>query len=515
MIDFHLSSYNLFPYEVTLAQMEIAALARRKTELAIGKISTPGFPRWDHLGSRATYCEFVTNRHRQITPIQTQLERASSARVKSRQRTRYSSHGLHEYKGKFNPQVVRAIGNIIGLRPGSTVLDPFCGSGTVLVEAIHNGWDAYGADINPMAVEIATAKTGALRMPASSLTSTFRFVAEALLPWRHLGASDRSIDRTTEQQIGRTFCLRGNLRGDDYLSRWFPPSVLLQLEMIEHVIGRVGDTAIERIFRVLLSDHLRSVSQQDEADLRIRRRKQEITNAPLIARFIEAAGAKIGEIAAVESVLKNEVKAKTGIGLLDARDSLRRVAGPVDAIITSPPYAMALPYIDTQRLSLSALGLVSSDALARLERELIGSRDITVRERRGFEAQIDGNSTVLPDKPLRLCRRLLRGLDKNDGFRRRNLPSLLFRYFLDMQAFMTTARSCLRTGGHLALVVGKNETTIGGRRRTIDTPELLAIIGESVGYSLVDILALDAYQRFGLHAANGIRAESLVLLRTS
>ena len=51
---------------------------------------------------------------------------------------RYGPHGIHEYRGKFFPQLVKALINISGVRDG-TVLDPMCGSGTTLVEAAAAG----------------------------------------------------------------------------------------------------------------------------------------------------------------------------------------------------------------------------------------------------------------------------------------------------------------------------------------------------------------------------------------
>ncbi len=63
------------------------------------------------------------------------------------------------------------------------------------------------------------------------------------------------------------------------------------------------------------------------------------------------------------------------------------------------------------------------------------------------------------------------------------------------------------------MVGGGNETTIGGRRIEIDTPGLLAQIAQHVGYSVVNVVPLDAYQRYGLHVANSMKKESIVLVR--
>ena len=65
---------------------------------------------------------------------------------------RYATHGLHEYRGKFFPQLVRALMNIARLPEDAVVLDPMCGSGTTLVEARLSGRRSYGLDMNPLSV---------------------------------------------------------------------------------------------------------------------------------------------------------------------------------------------------------------------------------------------------------------------------------------------------------------------------------------------------------------------------
>jgi len=53
--------------------------------------------------------------------------------------TGYATHGLFPYRGKFHPQLIKALLNIIGIRKGETILDPMCGSGTANVEAALMG----------------------------------------------------------------------------------------------------------------------------------------------------------------------------------------------------------------------------------------------------------------------------------------------------------------------------------------------------------------------------------------
>ena len=97
-----------------------------------------------------------------ILPTRQALLEKDDTLKATKQHTRYSTHGIHEYKGKFNPQVVHCLMNIFGVKEGSYVLDPFDGSGTTLLECAHANVKAYGTDINPMACFIANTKVKAL-----------------------------------------------------------------------------------------------------------------------------------------------------------------------------------------------------------------------------------------------------------------------------------------------------------------------------------------------------------------
>ena len=99
--------------------------------------------------------------------------------AKKKQSTRYSAHGLHEYKGRFNPQIVRGILNTLGIKTGGRILDPFCGSGTTLVESTLFDYYACGLDINPLAVKIANAKLKAISTGIKSFKKYFNKVLKA------------------------------------------------------------------------------------------------------------------------------------------------------------------------------------------------------------------------------------------------------------------------------------------------------------------------------------------------
>ena len=158
--------YRLLPYERSLASREVEALTCEVVLPTQG-----GFSLTDAAAKRvierATDFNVVRSGASDTPTLQALVERRHSSLrgvEQRRQATRYGLHGIHEYKGKFNPQVVRALTNVVDPDAG-VLVDPFCGSGTSLIEAVRLGMSAVGVDRSPMAVFLADTKTRALSEP--------------------------------------------------------------------------------------------------------------------------------------------------------------------------------------------------------------------------------------------------------------------------------------------------------------------------------------------------------------
>lgn len=529
-------AYDYFPYERRLASQEVktlldAEVISERDDVLIVNAETASL---DQL-RRLTYFRAVElpNGDR-LVPDQARLEfsarHGGDVPVEGdwqlhRQSTRYSVHGIHEYKGKFNPQIVRAIGNRLGLGAGAWVLDPYCGSGTTLVEAAHLGWHAVGVDMNPLAEMIANAKLTAIRTPVRTLDKEARALLDRL-DARFGGCDFTEAWSATEtnELVGDPSWLE-SLPNASYLRKWFPVSVLAQLAlMLAEIESRVSPK-LRSLFKVFLSDIARQVSLQDPDDLRIRRRKDPADNYDAVGRFSKAVRASLDAIRRAQAVHGIQTHGQRAFHA-DSRDSLdwirtkHEAAGfaGFNAAITSPPYATALPYIDTQRLSLALLGLVPSDEISTLEREIIGSRELLTDEQRKLEAAIesDDREIALPDSVLSLCREMKVEASKPDnGFRRRAKPAIVYRYFIDSARVFARVRDVMEPRGQFALVVGRNSTTLGGTEFVIDTPELLADVAEVHGWRLADTEELDTYPRFDMHQSNSIRTEQLIVLQAA
>lgn len=479
--------YRHFPYERELAVREAAALLGSPVDVTdAGEVLAH---RADFDAARMlTYFSAARAGDQCARTLQAELERSAGSKGK-RQSTRYSVHGLHEYRGKFNPQVCGALINILGVSGEQKLLDPFCGSGTTLVEAAHRGIHSVGTDLNPLAVFIANAKLAALTARAGA-------VEEAL----------ENVLACVDQQMveERTDARRA------YLEAWFEAEPLRQIEQLRLAISN-QPTALQPFFLVVASNLLRDFSLQDPADLRIRRRATADAAELFSHAFARSANEAIRRLRAAQGVLPDHKVSSVALHH-DNRELHERCSATFDAAITSPPYATALPYIDTQRLSLVWLDLLQPSEIAKVEANLIGSREMSTKEKRRALVDLQSNAASLPEPEADFCVRLQTALTANDGFRRQAMPMLLYRYFDLMGQTFKSVRKCFKPYGRFALIVGHNHTQLGGKRFDIDTPTHLASLANHQGWEIEEVTPLQPYQRYGLHAANAVRAETLVVL---
>ena len=416
---------------------------------------------------------------------------------------RYATHGLHEYRGKFFPQLVRALINIAQVPDNGIVLDPMCGSGTTLVETRLAGRTAYGLDMNPLSVFIARVKCQALALDVESLMGAYETLREALCT---------SPDQTT----GKYFA---SLPRDDqaYLERWFAAHVLMELDQVVEAIRRLPEVELQNFYRVCLSNILRGVSWQKNDDLRVRKQVVEFRTGEVIERFLNEALRSTKIVAAFLSERSQEDLGPHTVQEADSRQAtnvLPTLLGKVDAVITSPPYATALPYIDTDRLSLIYLGLLRRADHRIRDGMMIGNREVTEKCRAQYWAFYEKNKLLLPTATRALIERIDR-LNKATavGFRRRNLSALLSKYFFDMYSVIEQTHILLRPGGVMFMVIGNNRTTAGRELIEISTADHLAATAETLGFEITNSLSMDMLASRDIFRKNAMKSEQILTLK--
>ena len=439
--------------------------------------------------------------------IRARVPFSNTAPVPNRRALRFGVHGIHEYRGKFFPQLVRALLNTAQVRRGTLIADPMCGSGTAIAEAVDAGHNAIGSDINPLSVLMARTKAELPAVAPRDLERAYQRLRSDLL-------------RPTRKEKSSLPYLSSLPAHDQaYLKRWFGPEVLEDLDRIAVAIGQlnVDDGPLSNLLWLALSNVLRQVSWQKNDDLRVRREIRNDSEIDPVREFLEELGRSVRTVYAY---LLQRGARRLGKARVEERDvrelfpAWNRFRGEVASVITSPPYATALPYLDTDRLSLIYLGLLSRDQHRGREYSMIGNREITDRMRRDFMEELQRRREVLPANVVRLIHRIqwLNEASKV-GFRRRNLPALLARYFLDMRTTIENIRSLLVRRGTAFLVVGSNSTIAGGQRIRIDTAALLGELGELCGLKLERTVPMEMLTSRDIFRRNASDSEVVLCFR--
>ncbi len=223
--------------------------------------------------------------------------------------TQYGVHGMHTYVAAMIPQLAERL--IHRFTPtGGVVLDPFCGGGAVLVEAIQSGRPAIGRDVNDLAVLISKGKT------------TYAAESESL----------RMLNRILEG-IDLSFSTPPI---EDGLAYWFKPEQVSRIDALRRGIDSAieVDAPLRPFFLTVFSATVRDVSLTYRNEIRLRRMSDDE-----IARFnvdpIERFQTRV--LRSISAISGLPMNAETDIAKGTAQD-MRLDSDSVDAIVCSPPY---------------------------------------------------------------------------------------------------------------------------------------------------------------------------------
>jgi SAM-dependent methyltransferase len=267
------------------------------------------------------------------------------------ERARALTHGFHSYAGRMHPTTAHgAIARWSA--PGGKVLDPFCGSGTVLVEAAVLGRAARGIDASPLAVGIASVRT------------------------TPLGAERRARLVETAAEIAEESAERARKRKRPTIPPWaaketqrFSPHVALELLGLRALVMATPDDEIGRALRLSLSSLLVKFMRagpeapRDGADKRIAR--------GLPSHFFAS---KVEELARSLEALEQAIPAGTPLPVCqigDARSYSHVGGGSIDLVVSSPPYAGTYDYAEHHVARFLWLGLPQR----RFDETQLGARD--------------------------------------------------------------------------------------------------------------------------------------------
>ena len=262
------------------------------------------------------------------------------------------THPFHSYPARLHPATARVLVELVaGIGGGRirTFLDPFCGSGTTLVEARAAGLLAAGVDLNPLAVLVARAKTWtAPARRRKELRDAGHSISGAVL------AAGRAARRAGAEPAPerRPAGFDPNAR-NRRLASWFAPHVRRELELIAGHLDELADRDAElaTVLTACLSAILYKVSSRtsDTDGTWVDRNIARGAPARLFAQRVELLVAGLADF---------PPGSPPEIFELDARRLAEVIAdGSAGGIVTSPPYAGTYDYAEHQRLRFDFLAL--------------------------------------------------------------------------------------------------------------------------------------------------------------
>lgn len=268
-----------------------------------------------------------------------------------KERTKHA-HRLHPYLGKFIPQLVEIFLRKY-FRPEQTVLDPFCGSGTTLVQANELGINAIGYDISAFNVLLSQAK-----VRRYDISRVREEVLDALDKLRQL-TQTRTQMRLWEERVSE---LNIPATDDEYLRTWYAPKALGELLTYRYLIEKEG-YLYQDMLKIILSRSARSARLTTHYDLDFPKRpqrepywcyKHSRTCSPTTEAFKFISRYSLDTLRRVE-----EFDALRTAATIEVHHSDSRLTEfpPIDGVITSPPYVGLIDYHDQHAYAYHLLGL--------------------------------------------------------------------------------------------------------------------------------------------------------------
>lgn len=408
--------------------------------------------------------------------------------------TKEYTHGLHNYPAVMVCPISRNIISLVrGIQPVNALLDPFSGSGTVVVEGMINGIPTVaGNDINPLALLLTKVKSTPLdcnKLKKEAAAVKKRIVEAIYKNKAYLDAVDNFIANELGLDISgkkgwgdsapqylKQFCSE---KGIDItipefknIGYWFRPRVILELAIEKATIENVKDKDIRDFIFVAMSESIRLVSNRRNGEFKMFRMP-----APKVLTFRPDVYAEFAKI-----LDRNIEKMENFVAKLKENDSIPKVSifrnsactlenvpnDTYDLIVTSPPYGdsrTTVAYGEYSRLSLQWINIdnLSEKEIMGVDKSLMGGK----KYRNGFELDLKSDT-------------LRAALDKikDEDLER---AGDVYSFYEDLDAAIKSSAEKTKKGGYHFWVVG-NRTV---KNILLQTDVIISELAEQHGLKTV------------------------------
>ncbi|MEW6509043.1 MAG: DNA methyltransferase [Bacteroidota bacterium] len=362
--------------------------------------------------------------------------------------TKEYTHCFHAYPAMMIPQVARRIIENFG-KKANILFDPYCGTGTSLVEANLFGINAIGTDINPLARLIATAKTTKINIQVLDL-----FLHDF-----------------------NNYIFSANFRPDDIKSiiipevknidYWFSKNIQQKLGILLGYIENINDNPIKNFFKVAFSETVRETSFVKNGEFKLVRNKNIMNkdDADVFGLMISKLSRNKQGLMDFEKSCKNESStAVYDFNTVNIVPDKVISANTIDLVVTSPPYGDSRTTVAYGQYSRLANEWLSYKEANQIDKMLMGG------EKRKHSHLF--KSEILND--------VINTIQKQDKERARDVIS----FYEDYEKSINNVSTTLRMGGFVCYVVG-NRTVKGVN---IPTDEITAQLFEENGFIHIETI---------------------------
>ena len=381
-----------------------------------------------------------------MTDLQNNKREKNSTWDFSGENAKISIHGIHTYPAMMIPQITKRLIEEYG-KDSKTTFDPFCGSGTSLVESLLHEMNSYGNDINPLAILLSKVKTTPIN------PNNLREIEKKLI--QKLRWEIPNLEKVETP----------NYNNIEY---WFKPNVIKNLDYIKELLLEIKDDEVRDFFFVCFSETVRKVSNTRGGEYklyRIPKEKLATWNPDTITTFLSIVNENISLMQEfytslnLEKIQKRKLWSK--VLLEDMREKTSVPANSIDFIVTSPPYGDSRTTVAYGQFSRLALQWLDYDynEIKQIDKICLG----------GIPPK-----SISDDLSSSVLYEVLEKISQKDGKRVLDVYS----FYLDFDKTIDEITRVTKDGAKICMVVG-NRTV---KQEVIPTDVIFAQLFEERGY---------------------------------
>ena len=373
-------------------------------------------------------------------------------------------HGWFKYREGYSHTLIRELLTRSGIRSDEYVLDPFCGSGTTVVEAALNGYSGLGIDVNPMSAFLAQVK-------CRSYTET----EIALL---------RDTIRQLEQQLKQAEASGEYLKKYEEVKKFFQESHYERLLAIRQVIDTQKERLGEKQYELLLCAYICIIEEVSDRKRDGNGLKTQVSKVTDVEQcYLDKLKEMVRNIEN-HRISDNVVSAVTYGNAMHLSEVVetyaRQMNRTLGAIMYSPPYANSFDYFESYKMEV-ILADYAQDMkdIGRYRQQAVESfvgRAGQRAEVRDFVRWMSEEiEAAIPEKEARTGKR---------DARTRKVPGMIKGYFTDMEHVIAESAKVLASGKKCYIVVDQS-AYLG---RIVPTDLFLAAIAEDYDFRVTEII---------------------------